>query len=782
MNKTVSENTYEEKPSNADNSRGFITGASLTLFDFWNESLFGILWRRRWIILLTLLCVLGAVTLYLLQATAIYSSTARLYVEKSGPRIITEQEGVMTQSKNYLYTQKELLKSRDILSTVVKNKDISDLKTFRDEKNPVAYLKKNLDITVGTKDDIINITLKSPYREESARLVNAVVDSYITYNTTQTRTTAAEILNILQKEKVKRDKELSEKFQALMEFTKVNGAVSLENNDNNIVFHRLARLSEAYTEAQLEVLKAKADYDTATVMMNDPDKIRQLVDMHRLRGDAFIKSVEPAPLYDELARLQNELKTSQKHGTSNHPAVKALMLQIAQLQRNIAEQEQTFIQAYRNMLIQRWVTSRQKESEIAANLEEQHQKAMELNARASEYAVLQADLKRTEKLCDILDTRIKEIDVTEDTGALNISIVEIAQGSDKPVEPDKARLMGIALFLGLFMGLVFALICDRMDNRFRSVEEVSSVLNTPVLGLVPSITDKDMLLARGERIFIKPACPIAEAFRSIRTAVYFGAPRDQAHTILITSSVEGEGKSGITSNLAAAMARAGQRILVVDGDLRKPTQHRLFKLDVKEDLISVLTARASVEDVIQPTRIEGLDVLPCLGKTAQPSELLSSSNFMNLIQKLGQGYDRILIDSSPLMQVADARILGAICDMTVLVIRSEKTSRRSAEKAAESLWSVGAQLLGVVINDVSRKKLRYGYYQKYPYQNRHPDRTFSDRDTLSRKSETSQVLKTHSQNINPYQDLHQAQRDSLNMKSTTGKYFSTGQSKGEKDQ
>ena len=215
-------------------------------------------WRRRWTILVITTSFLMAAFLYLLKAIPIYTSTSRLYVEQNGPRIINEYEGIMTKSMNYLYTQGELMKSTPIIADVVNDPQMRQFRTFANVDNLAAYVKEKLLVSIGRKDDIITLSFDSPYPVEAAEVVNAVVQSYIRYHSSQKRSTVLEVLKILQKEKVKRDAELSTKFQELLAFTRENGIVSLENQGRHIVLERLTRLSTALTEAQLNALNAKA--------------------------------------------------------------------------------------------------------------------------------------------------------------------------------------------------------------------------------------------------------------------------------------------------------------------------------------------------------------------------------------------------------------------------------------------------------------------------------------------------------------------------------------------
>ena len=168
-------------------------------------------------------------------------------MEQSGPRIISDFEGVMTRSKNYLYTQAEMLKSTPIVGEVADNPHVRRFRTFNEVDNLTAYLKKNLNINVGKKDDIITVAFDSPYPQEAAQVVNSVVDSYVRYHSLRKQTTVSKILDILQKEKVRRDKELSDKYEEMVQFTHDNGVVSFDNKGGGVVFQRLLKLSEALT-------------------------------------------------------------------------------------------------------------------------------------------------------------------------------------------------------------------------------------------------------------------------------------------------------------------------------------------------------------------------------------------------------------------------------------------------------------------------------------------------------------------------------------------------------
>jgi len=677
------------------------------------EGMLQVIWRRHRLVLLVVIIGLLAGLAYLYKATPIYTSTSRLYVEQSGPRIIGVQEGFMTQSKNYLYTQCELLTSTPILAAVAERPELRQFKTFSAVDNPIAMLRRSVSVVVGKKDDIINVSMDSAYPQEAAQVVNMVVDSYITYQATSKRSTAAEVLKILQKEKDKRDEELAQRYQAILEFKQAHSALSLEDERGNILIQGLARLSDSLTEARIETISAKATLAAAELMRDEPATLRQLIEARRAGGVYVSLNQQETQLHAQISHYQLQLPALRTKLTAEHPVVKDLESKIRRLQAQLGQQEDQLAAAYLEVMRQQWLAAQQREVELQAAFDQQSDEAKDLNVKAAEHAILRSELRRTEQLCDILDSRIKELNVTEDVGALNISILEVARPADKPSKPQKARVMAMALVLSLMLGVALALLLDWTDHRLRSADEITAILGVPVLGTIPAMPGKEDIVARGQKVHQEPSSLVGEAYKTIRTAVYFGVPDGQAKTLLITSPAPGDGKTTLTSNLAIAMAQAGQKTLILDCDFRKPRQHDIFDMAQEPGLSTVLSGQQQLPEVIRHSPVTNLDIITCGPIPVNPSEMLNSEAFAGLIKDLAARYDRIVIDSPPVMAVSDARILGAICDVTLLVLRAEKSTRRAGEQARDGLLSVGARILGAVVNDVQHKGGRYGYYSGY---------------------------------------------------------------------
>ncbi|RPJ29142.1 MAG: hypothetical protein EHM35_13410, partial [Planctomycetaceae bacterium] len=493
------------------------------------ESLLQVVLRHRWIILTSTLLFVAGAFLYLAKATPIYTSASRVYVEQTGPKIIDEYGGVMTRSSNYLYLQGELIRSTPILAAVADDPEMRYLRTFDGVDNLVAWLKKELKIGVGKRDDIITVSCDSPYPTEAARIVNTVVDSYVKYQSTRQRSTVSEVLAILQKEKVKRDEELSGKLSKMLEFTQQNGIVSFDNKGGNIVLERLSTLSGALTEAQLAALNAKADFEAVTAMKDQPAKIKQFAEAATGMGTRVLINDRESQLLAELRTAEAELTDARYHCTEDHPSIQAIHAKIGRIKQELDGQAREFAEAYTEVVRLRWVTAEERANELQESFDQQREAARDLGIKATEYNVLQSESSRAERICEILDGRIKELNVTEDVGALNISILDVARPADSPSRPRRARAVSMALVLGTILGCGLAFLREWFDSRLRSVEEVSAVLGLAVIGVVPTMSHgRKRILSHSEQIWLKLKS-IAAALRSEGRTEVCASPRSQGN-------------------------------------------------------------------------------------------------------------------------------------------------------------------------------------------------------------------------------------------------------------
>ncbi len=671
-------------------------------------------WQSRWLILLCMLVGAGTGWVILQRVTPLYPAQSRIYVDRVMPSVMTN-EIQLGQSANYVYTQAELIRSTPVLDAVAATDEITRLETYRelgDRIGFISHLKENLSVTVGAKDDIINVWLELPNAQDAAQIVNAVVEAYIARYGEDRRTNTVEVLNILRKEKQRRDAELEERRQALVDFRKQHTALAIQVDKENVITRQFAALSEELNQTEIELLEKKARYNRVKQMFSKPTERLSLLEAASKEQSAM-RDIE---LENEVRRIEQVLTTERAQWGEGHPRVRLLRESYTKLQDRLKEKQQAIVASYVDNLRQDYEVALHKRDELRGAYDRQFKMATDVSTQALELAALEEALERTERLCDILDERIKEVNLSEGIGAMNVSVLEYAGVSTLPSYPDRKRFLASGIFAGALLGFGLAWLRDLLDHRLKSVEEIASVLQLPVLGALPFFGDKQEKSQTGRLVALTPRSVAAESVRTLRTALHFGLAGRDAKVIVVTSPSPGDGKSTVASNLAIAMAQADQRVLLIDADLRKPTQHQIFEVPSTKGLGSVLTDRRPVEEAIIPGVLDCLDILPCGPLPASPVELLNNGFFADMLNRLRERYDRIVIDSPPVMPVADARVIAALGDATILVLRAERSTRRIGLAARNELWRVRATRIGVVVNGVPlRKQGHYGSGYGYGY-------------------------------------------------------------------
>jgi len=676
------------------------------------------LWHRRWIVLVVIMLFLAAAAVRLIRATPKYQATARLTVEQNQPSIVANDPNAgLNQSQNFLYTQLQIISSRTILEDVENSKstdgrDISALSTFQTGEaaaNVVNYLRNNLFVNVGRRDDVLTVSVKGPDRSDDAILANAVVDAYETYVAHQRNSSTKDVLKILRDDKRNLDADVENARKAKLDFQTKYADLIIGNDHINPTLDRLGQLGTELTNAELATINAKADYENTKALATDKAKIEELLNSRVLRS-------ERADLLSKIREKEDDLEGITTTALPGNPEYTAAMNRVSKLKDEMAAEDKDLVNAYIADLETQYESDQRKEVELQKAYDEQNEKVKELNSKAALFAVLNADLLQKEAFDGEITKKVQDLGVVEHDDIPTVNVFEDAKESEAPqVEPDYPTTIFEALVLGIVVGCVLAYLRDWLDQRLRSAEEIKHVLQIPILGVVPHIIGARTPSQRGLQLHLDPMSDVAEAYRTIRTGVYFGTPGGAAKTLLITSPAPGDGKSTLASNLGVAMAQAGNRILLLDADFRKPMQHKIFNLTKGVGLSSVLAGSISLEEAIQETVVGNLHVLPCGPIPANPSEILNSQSFADVLDQLVDRYDHVLLDSPPVLPVTDARILAASCDATILAVRAEKSTRKGATHARDTLVAVGARLIGCVVNDVPRRKGIYGYYYSDSY-------------------------------------------------------------------
>ena len=333
------------------------------------------------------------------------------------------------------------------------------------------------------------------------------------------------------------------------------------------------------------------------------------------------------------------------------------------------------------------------------------------------YEVRLAELQRKvdagRAVYSMLLSKLEEARIAAAKQTSDAKIIDPAYPPTSPIKPRKKLNIILGLVLGLMMGLGLVFVVEYMDTSVRGPEEVERMLGVPVIGAIPEIEGRD----EKERLIThyEPLSPTAEAFKGIRTNIRFSSVGEEVRVILVTSSGPAEGKSTIASNLAIAMAQMGHRVILVDGDFRRPMIHRIFGMEKEPGLTEVIMGDVVLDEAIRGSEeVEGLDILVCGHIPPNPSELLGSVRARRVIEELRGRYEYVVIDSPPLMPVTDAIEMSAYSDGVVIVAREGLTDRNLLERSVEQLRRFGGKILGVVFNGISvQRKYRYYKYGKY---------------------------------------------------------------------
>jgi len=355
------------------------------------------------------------------------------------------------------------------------------------------------------------------------------------------------------------------------------------------------------------------------------------------------------------------------------------------------------------------------EAELARRFERDQEQAKQIEIDLIRESNLRNEVERQRNLFNTVVDQLKQAQFASDFTSINSEVIEPVTALRRPVAPKVSLVLGVALIAGTMAGVAAAFAADRLDQRIRSFAELRRLLDYAVLGQIPQIR-ADQAAAVGEFGLVVHALgrsPWAEAYRAVRTNIEFLRRNRRVEVILVTSPYSGDGKSTTASNLAISVAQAGRRVLLVDADLRKPSQQTIHGLSKETGLSSLLTAGLPPGRVVQRTAVEGLDLIATGPEPPNPAELLTSPRFVAFLDAVRPLYDLVLIDSSPILAVTDPAIIGAAVDGVVLVVRPARLKVHDAERTGELLATLGTPVLGTIVNGVGRDHGGYGGYGGY---------------------------------------------------------------------
>lgn len=698
-----------------------------------------VLHKRRWTAITAFLLVFGSVTLYTFTATPIYTATVQILIENENPNVIKFEE-VYDQNKtsaDYYQTQYRLLQSRLLARRTLDAENLWQHPVFADSGNASGRFywirgwfgsasastdaaaaanesstqSESIDVFLNSltvapirNSRLVDVTFRSPEPALSARTANALANQYIQQNLEFKFLATKEATDFLNARTAEQRKNLEKSEQALQQYREKTGAMALEDRQN-IVIQRLSDLNAAVTRARTERIEKESVYDQIRAIQDD----RAAVDTFpAILNNAFIQQLKGQ--LNELQRLKAQL--AEKLG-ARHPDMVKVQSAIETTETRINAEVQKVVQALRND----YQAALANERSLQASLDQQRGEAQELNRASIQYGVLQRDATSNQTMFSGLLERSRETGISGELKTSNIRVVDQAEPPSRPASPNKRMNLLLALFGGSFLGVALAFSFEYLDSRIKQPEQVKTQLGLPFLGMVPLFNAKEAI---GPPLIGNGMPPeFSEAFRGIRTNVLFSSADAGSKSIVVTSTGPGEGKSVVSANLAMSLAMAGQRVLLVDADMRRPKIHEFFGVGLEPGLSNVMVGDAKASETVKRTLTPNLWLMAAGKHPPNPAELLGSRRFKDFMSSLADHFEWVIIDSPPVMAVTDASVIAHSATGVVFVVGAEMTSKGSARSALEQLDSAKAKYVGGILNRVNVRRNHYYYSRHYrrEYQN-----------------------------------------------------------------
>jgi polysaccharide biosynthesis transport protein len=675
-------------------------------FDFRDYAI--ILMRRKWWVVLAFIAVLTSTGIYTLSQQPIYQASARILIStKHGTPVGEAMMGSTILEAQDIDTQLEILRSSGLLRKAMDQLP-QDLK-------PVHIA--NSDIQQVRKTNIIAISIRSTDRETAAAVANALADTYIARSLELNRRKTKQGIQYIGEQIRTAQQELDEAERALQfyrENTKImaaDAAVSAQVSKVRGLEDQLAGLTVELQAVEAELAQVdKQRREAEPTIVSETEKATNPV-VQQLQGKLLALEMQRVESLDQYAEGSRKIKQLDAQISAFKQRLELEVERIVTGEIEAANPVIEQLDKRKSTLEAQCIALRAKRAALSPTLPSEMAKLVSLPAEQVEFTRLARRANVAEDSYVALLQKQQELLIAQGSEVANAAVAGFAAVPTMPVSPKVEQNLWIAAILGLIFGLVIAVVVDYLDDSIKDPKEAENLLDLPVIGLIAYATDETPDLADNP----KSRSHLAEAFRTLRANIRFSATDRPLKTLLVTSPGPSEGKSTIVADLAIAVANAGQKVIAVDTDLRRPALHRFFNVENDVGLTSVLIGERSLDEVLVDTGESGVTLLTSGAIPPNPIEFIESDAMRELIEALKERADVVIFDSPPLLLVADAQILSSIADGTLLVVEMKRTRREMARQGKELLVRAGARILGLAANKLRRAGGGYYYYYYYYY-------------------------------------------------------------------
>ena len=713
-----------------------------------------ILMSHKWGIL-GFSCISTLLTILIVfNITPIYKSTSTLLIESQNANVVSIQEVYgLDGSSEYLLTQFEILKSRNLAKRVIKKLDLLNHPAFQEEESKLpdqlsfindwspklllaeyfpdifqpeqleaiskeaeledftdTYLA-SLSISPVRKTQLVKISYESSDAKLAAQIANEVANSYIEGNLAAKLALTVTATSWLNDQLKEQRVDLTTAEKRLQQYREAEGIIG-QNGGLGIAEREIDLVSTKLVDAKRELLELKSVYQQIQKVGRKSSSKLQLIPS--ILSHQLVQNLKDSVAVVELKRSE----VANRYG-KKHPKMRAINSELSRAYSNLNKQIISIARGIEN----NYKVAVEAVASLEGSLASTKGDMQVLSGKEYKLKELQQDVDTKRQLYDQFYTRFSETSATGDLKSANARITDTASIANLPVKPKKKLIVALAFVVSFMFAVMVAFLLKALDNTLKTSLEVEQKLGETLLGILPLLPIKRKQPNPSYTHYIEdPHSGYSEALRTIRTGLILSSLDNPDKILSVTSTVPGEGKTSTSLGLAFSLAQVGS-VLLIDADMRRPSIHKALGLENYKIGLSNLVAQTNtMEESIQTYEDGGFDVLPCGTIPPNPSELLSSQRFKDLITGLAKIYDRIIIDTAPCQAVSDALVLAPLVDNYVYVVKSDSTHVQHAKNGLKRIRHVNGKIVGVVLNRVDVKKAeKYygedysGYYDSYGY-------------------------------------------------------------------
>lgn len=706
--------------------------------------------EKYWKIIKPRLHILIIITLFMVAAayikvstkTPIYASSGLLMIEPESRNIIMfdSRPSFYGYRNEYFNTQIKILQSRSLAKKVMEEFSSTPTGNSVVKKGRKFSIQGPI-VTPLEYTRLVQVGYKSTDPRAAAELVNLLFNKFIEFNLDIKSRSSRNTADYIDKQIEKLTQSLTQKEEEQQAYGKRKELFYVSREDSTIV-EKFSDLNKAYTDAQINRINKEAVYEElkGTSYENFPEvKKSQLI----------------SSLKSNYSTIESEYTKKSQIFKSSYPEMTQLKSQMDSLQQRIEKETRDIAQRTLKEAKSEFQSAKKKEDSLLNLLNQQKGIMVNSNSDAIYYKTLGIEVENMRSLLNYLERKQEESLVSsrlEGMQTSNIKVIDEAEVPASPIASGMRKTLLAALMMGFFSGFGLIFLIDYLDRTIKTPEEVKAILGVPALGVIPATNSKIVnsyytshygyaygakknKKKQGKKPqqkknielinFVEPESPFAENYRTIRTSILLSIPKHPPKIISVSSALPAEGKTATTINLAISFTQLGKKVLIVDGDMRKPRMHKIFKIKNTSGLSSYLVGRAKLTDILQKVHINNLFVLPSGPLPPNPTELIDSEVMTTTLEKLMTRVDFVFIDTPPLIGIVDPILLGKHADGMLLVTWAGKTHRNAVERAIEELNKFSVRTLGVVLNKAASKRSGYGYgysYYNYNYKYRYRER------------------------------------------------------------